>query len=92
MRTVIPIAILVLISALAGCGNVYLQGEALTAAETSALDARQAAMRANADPAAPEWIRYYLEENYHQWRFFVRAAKKNDQWGPEIMIPKEGEQ
>ena len=30
----------------AGCGNVYLQGDALTAAETSALDAYQAVQRA----------------------------------------------
>jgi len=58
---------------LAGCGNVYLRGEALTAAETSAMDALQAAQRAGAEPATPAWEKAYLEENFKQWRFLVRS-------------------
>ena len=69
---------------LAGCGNVYLRGEALTAAETSAMDAFQAAQRASAEPATPMWQRAYLAENFKQWRFFVRAARKDEAWGPNL--------
>jgi len=35
-------------SGVGGCGNVYLRGDALTAAKTSAMDAYQAANRAGA--------------------------------------------
>ena len=68
----------------AGCGNVYLRGEALTAAEISAMDAYQAAQRASAEPATPAWQRAYLEENFKQWRLFVRAAHKDEAWGPTL--------
>jgi len=34
---------------MAGCGNVTLRGEALTAADTSTMDAYQAAQRVQAD-------------------------------------------
>ena len=69
---------------LAGCGNVYLRGEALTAAETSAMDAWQAAQRGAAEPATPAWEKAYLEENFKQWRFFVRSARKDEAWGPKL--------
>ena len=66
---------------LAGCGNVYLRGEALTAAETSAMDAFGAAQRAEAEPA---WQKAYLQENFKQWRSFVRSARKDEAWGPKL--------
>ncbi len=87
----IAIVALVLV-ACAGCGNVYLKGEALTAAETSAMDAFQAVQRAEAPPAAtqppeaiaPPWMKAYLEENFKQWRSFVRSAHKDTNWGPKL--------
>jgi len=68
----------------AGCGNVYLRGEALTAAETSTMDAYQSAQRASAEPATPAWEKAYLTENFKQWRFFVRSARKDLTWGPRL--------
>jgi hypothetical protein len=65
----------------AGCGNVYLKGDALTAAETSTLDAYQAYQRAETQPA---WQKAYLGENFKQWRYFVRSARKNLSWGPKL--------
>lgn len=81
------IVMLALVSALfcaAGCGNVYLKGEALTAAEASTLHAYQAVQRADAEPATPGWEKAYLGENFKQWRFFVRAARKEETWGPKL--------
>jgi hypothetical protein len=69
---------------LPGCGNVSLTGEALTAAQTSTLDAYQAVQRAAADPAVPDWEQAYLEENFKQWRCFVQSAKKDLNWGPKL--------
>jgi hypothetical protein len=69
---------------LAGCGNVYLKGDGLTAAETSALDAYQAVQRAEKEPVTPDWERAYLTENFKQWRFFVRSARKDLAWGPKL--------
>lgn len=68
----------------AGCGNVYLRGDALTAAETSAMDAYQAAQRAEKEPSTPDWEKAYLAENFKQWRFFVRSAHKDMAWGPKL--------
>lgn len=82
------LALLATTALVAGCGNVYLQGEGLTAAETSALDAYQAANRADADPATPAWQKAYLEENFKQWRFFVRSARKDLAWGPQLPVEK----
>jgi len=73
---------------LAGCGNVTLKGEALTAAETSTMDALQAVQRAGAEPATPAWQLAYLQENFRQWRLFVRSARKDTTWGPKL--PGEG--
>jgi len=78
---------LLVVLGLTGCGNVYLWGEALTAAELSAMDAFQAMKRADADPATPLWQRGYLTENYIQWRCFVRSARKDEAWGP--VLPSE---
>ena len=69
---------------LAGCGNVYLKGDALTAAETSMMDAWQATQRAQAEPATPAWQKAYLQENFKQWRFFVQSARKDTAWGPKL--------
>lgn len=77
------IAVLVLLG-LAGCGNVYLSGEALTAAETSTLDAYQVVQRAEKEPATPDWEKAYFAENFKQWRFFVRSARKDLTWGPKL--------
>lgn len=73
----------------AGCGSVYLRGEAAIACETSAMDAYQAVQRAQASatqPAAsqPAWMQPYLQENYKQWRNFVRANRKDASWGPKL--------
>ena len=76
--------LLVLTGLLAGCGNVYLRGEALTAAETSAMDAFEANRRLASDPNAPLWTKAYLTENFKQWRFFVRSARKDLAWGPKL--------
>ena len=72
------------LSTVAGCGNVYLKGEALTAAETSTLDAYQAAQRADAEPNTSAWEKAYLTENFKQWRYFVRSARKDLVWGPKL--------
>ena len=67
-----------------GCGNVSLSGDALTAAQQSTMDAYQAAQRGDADPATPGWQKAYLSENFLQWRFFVRSAHKDMNWGPKL--------
>lgn len=70
---------------LAGCGNVYLKGDALTAAESSTMDAYQAAQRSGATATTqPTWQQSYLVENFKQWRFFVRSAHKDLTWGPKL--------
>ena len=84
----IGIVVAVVCLLLAGCGNVQLKGEALTAAETSTMDALQAVQRASAEPATPAWQTAYLEENFKQWRLFVRSARKDTTWGPKL--PGEG--
>jgi hypothetical protein len=69
----------------AGCGNVYLHGDAATAAEQSTLDAYQAVQRSGAAAASqPSWDQAYLTENFKQWRFFVRSARKDLTWGPKL--------
>ena len=68
----------------AGCGNVSLSGDALTAAQQSTMDAYQAVQRADAEPATPSWEKAYLTENFLQWRFFVRSARKDLNWGPRL--------
>ena len=77
------ILVLVLI-VLAGCGNVTLTGDSMTAAETSTLDAFNASQRAGADPNMPHWAQVYLDENFKQWRCFVWSAKKDTAWGPKL--------
>ena len=84
MRMLAIVMAVLVVLGLAGCGNVYLRGEALTAAETSTLDAFQAAQRASAEPATPAWEKAYLEENFKQWRFFVRSARMDKAWGPKL--------
>ncbi len=85
-RIVLLCFLLVPLAALSvgGCGNVYLQGEARTAVETSAMDAYLATQKASADTGAPGWSKAYLEENFRQWRYFVRAAHKDTNWGPKL--------
>jgi len=90
------VLIVLALATVAGCGNVYLKGEALTAAETSTLDAYGALQRVDPcksciDPAAPAtqpavepWVKAYLAENFKQWRFFVRSARKDLSWGPKL--------
>ncbi|MCY2930414.1 MAG: hypothetical protein NTV86_13120 [Planctomycetota bacterium] len=86
-RIVLLCSLLVLLAALsvAGCGNVYVQGEARTAVETSALDAYLASQKASADACTPAWGKAYLEENFRQWRYFARAARKDANWGPKLL-------
>jgi hypothetical protein len=68
----------------AGCGNVTLKGDSMTAAEVSTLDAYNASQRAGADPNIPHWTQVYLDENFKQWRCFVWSAKKDVTWGPKL--------
>ena len=93
--TVAVVLAVLVVLCLAGCGNVYLRGEALTAAETSTMDAFQAAQRADSEPATPAWQKAYLQENFKQWRFFVRSARKDEAWGPKLpaesAVEREGE-
>ena len=70
--------------AAAGCGNVQLKGESLTAAEVSTVDALNAANRLRPDVNAPQWAKVYLDENFKQWRCFVRSARKDLDWGPKL--------
>jgi len=77
------IVLLVLISCV-GCGNVTLNGEALTAAQQSSQDAATAVQRANADSATPAWVKAYLLEDAKQWRSYVRSATKDADWGPSL--------
>ena len=82
------LCLLALLVAVVGCGNVYLQGDAMTACQTSAMDAYGASQRAHVDAnAAGEgmtWEAIYLDENYKQWRSFVRSATKDTTWGPKL--------
>lgn len=87
MRRMTFLAVLIVLAAvwlMPGCGNVQLQGEALTGAKTSVGDAYQAVQRAEADPAVPAWLKAYQVENFKQWRYFVRAAVKDEAWGPKL--------
>jgi len=78
------IAMLLLCAMLAGCGNVYLRGDAKTAVQTSALDAYTAVQRAKDNPATPSDLKAYLDENYRQWRYFVRSDLNDADWGPKL--------
>jgi hypothetical protein len=87
LRRLLPFAcclLPLLLCLVAGCGNVYLRGDAATAAETSALHAFEAVQRADADANTPGWEKAYLTENYKQWRFFVQSARKDLTWGPKL--------
>ena len=79
------VALLAVVLCAAGCGNVYLKGDALTAAETSTMDAYQAAQRSGGTATTqPTWEQSYLVENFRQWRSFVRSANKDLTWGPKL--------
>ena len=96
MRWTTRLMVLLLLLSLFGCGNVYLSGQALTATETSAQHALEAYERSlqtfeNAPEGTLEqadWIPIYLEENYLQWRAFVRSAKKDPNWGKALQGEK----
>ena len=72
------------LACLAGCGNVFLMGEAKTAVQTSTMDAYLASQKASIDTTTPTWVRAYLEENFRQWRFFSRAASHDPNQGPTL--------
>ena len=83
---VLCLAVVLLACLLAGCGNVTLRGDAMTAAQESTMDAYQAVLRCG-DPAtqpASGTIKSYLTENFKQWRSFVRSAKADLTWGPKL--------
>jgi len=84
LRLCVLVMLLAAMCLTAGCGNVYLKGEAATAVETSTMDAYGAVQRAMADEQTPGWTRAYLEENFRQWREFARAARKDTTWGPKL--------
>lgn len=81
---VLLVVAVIAMACIGGCGNVYIRGDALTAAETSAMDAWQAVQRAEKEPATPDWQKAYLAENFKQWRLFVRSARKDLSWGPKL--------
>ncbi len=85
-RCMVAMVLLAMLVTLAGCGNVYLSGDGLTAAQQSTMDAYQAVQRADADPDTPATLRIYLSENFKQWRFFVRSAVKDLNWGPKLPV------
>ena len=82
MKTVIVALLLLLLCA--GCGNVYLRGEAATAVDTSAMDSYLVAQKAGSDSACPAWVKGYLEENFRQWRSFARSNRAEPTWGPRL--------
>ena len=80
----------VVMTCFTGCASVQLRGDALTAAETSALDAYQAVHRSGAVESMRTGKQLtmeqaYLVENFRQWRFYVRAARKDLSWGPRLL-------
>lgn len=84
----VPIVVYVVLTALTalaltGCGDVYLSGSALTCTEGSAVDAYNAAQRAQPDPNIPLWTKSYLDLNFQQWRSYVRSARRDMTWGPK---------
>jgi len=81
---ILALVLMLAILTVAGCGNVTLKGDSMTAAETSTLDAFNASQRAGADPNMPHWAQVYLDENFKQWRCFVWSAKKDVTWGPKL--------
>jgi len=89
------VAVIVL-TCFSGCGNVYLRGDALTAAETSVMDAYQAVHRSGAVESQKSgttltWEQAYFENNFRQWRYFVRSARKDLTWGPQLPNERNGE-
>ena len=81
---ILALVLVLAILTVAGCGNVTLKGDSMTAAEMSTLDAFNASQRAGADPNIPHWTQVYLDENFKQWRCFVWSAKKDTAWGPKL--------
>ena len=82
MKKMILIAVLCLV--FAGCQDVTLRGQAMSAAENSTLHAFEAHKRFVEADGKPVWAGLYLKENAVQWRSFVRAAKKSPDWGKEL--------
>ena len=84
-KAMLVVLLLASVVMLAGCGNVSITGDALTAAQQSTMDAYQAAQRSGATTSTqPSWEQSYLTENFLQWRFFVRSAVKDTTWGPKL--------
>ena len=86
LRSLVLLCMLCAALLLAGCGNVSLRGDAMTAAQQSTMDAYQAVLRcgdASTQPATGT-IKSYLVENFKQWRSFVRSAKADLTWGPKL--------
>ena len=81
---VMVLLVLGLVVTAAGCGNVSVQGDAMTALETSTLDAFGFLERVRSDPNASSLFRCYATENFVQWRWFARSAKKDLNWGPKL--------
>ena len=81
-RMVMVLLVFLTVCLLAGCGNVYLQGDAMTAAQSSTMDAYGFYQRVdgNSQPLA----KAYALENATQWRWFVRSALKSTTWGPAL--------
>lgn len=84
MKAIVAVVLIVAVVCIAGCGNVYLQSDAMTACQTSAMDAYSASQRASAEANLPSWENAYLQENYKQWRSFVRSATKDANWGQTL--------
>ncbi len=83
----ILVLLFVAVLSVGGCGNVSLSGDAMTAAENSVTNAYTASVKADLDPSTPDWAKVYLSENFKQWRFYVRSARKDLSWGP--VLPSE---
>jgi hypothetical protein len=81
---VMVLLVLGLLVTAAGCGNVSVQGDAMTALESSTMDALGFVERVEADPGASPLVKGYATENFIQWRWFARSAKKDLNWGPKL--------
>ena len=74
------LASIILLALMAGCQDVTLRGQAMSAAENSAIHAFEAHKRWDCRSEC----KAYKKLNAEQWRWFVRAAKRDNAWGVEL--------
>jgi outer membrane PBP1 activator LpoA protein len=82
MKAMAFLSVILLAVFLAGCGNVNLSGDALTSVQQSTLDSYTFWSRV--DGNAQPFVKAYAQENVTQWRYFARAALRDQNWGPKL--------